>query len=80
MNDKFSKSIFDFVSVIKDNVIANIVKANRMGELKIEEKQLQKLFLVINSTVNDSYQNSIETFSKMVHVVDSSEEVKKNKS
>lgn len=66
MSDKISKAVFDLVSVVKDTTIANILKAVKMGELKIESKQLELLFSIISVSVNDSYQNSIMTFIKTI--------------
>ena len=66
MSDKISKAVFDLVSVVKDTTITNILKAVKMGELKIESKQLELLFTIIGASVNDSYQNSIMTFIKTI--------------
>lgn len=66
MSDKISKAVFDLVSVVKDTTITNILKAVKMGELKIDSKQLELLFSIISVSVNDSYQNSITTFIKTI--------------
>ena len=66
MSEKISKAVFDLVSVVKDTTTTNILKAVRMGELKIDSKQLELLFSIIGVSVNDSYQNSIMTFIKTI--------------
>jgi hypothetical protein len=66
MSDKISKAVFDLVSVAKDTTISNILKAVRMGELKIEAKQLEMLFSIISASMNDSYQNSVTAFVKSI--------------
>ena len=78
MSNKISKAVYDLVSVAKDTIISNVLRAVQSGELKIDKSQLDKLFSIIGSSVNDSYQNSIMTFMK-TYDMNNVDDTKKNK-
>lgn len=60
---KDSKILIDSA---KDTVTTNLVEARRSNLIDLTDQQLQRIFDVINVSLDESYQKSISVFQNMV--------------
>ena len=64
--DKISKSAWTLLQVSKDTCGANLATAIKTGQLKIEATQVEKLFALVNASIDEGYYRGHKSFLKIV--------------
>lgn len=62
--NKISKEIKLILDTVKDTVSKNILIAVNSGTLELDKKQLERLFQVIDASIDDTYHRSIGYFQR----------------
>jgi hypothetical protein len=64
--DKIAKLAWDVVQSSKDVTFSNLLKASSDGTLKLEKSQLDKLMMIVGTSIDAGYHNASKTFNKSV--------------
>jgi len=62
--DKISKEMKTLIDSTKDVINKNLADSVSSGSIKIDKSQLEKLLQIIDASVDDSYQRSINFFQR----------------
>ena len=77
--DKLNKEVLNVVSGIKDNVAKVLIQATRNKTVQIEEKQLERVIMLVNQTIDAAYHKSNSVFMRSVDEVLKSAEAESKK-
>lgn len=64
--DKLNREVLNVVNNMKDNVAKNLAQASRDGTIQIDDKQLERVILIVNQTLEAAYHRTNRIFMRSV--------------